>query len=162
MTVVNWSKDWPFFYEAVELVRARLNTTVGRSENIVRQALASGDVRHDVLFNPMADDGVVGMDLDRKVYLNKEDLIDWLDRRFPQTPLQAPPAKPQGKKGQRQRAVQEIALTKWGSSGPPGDLPPAIAVKEVQDLLKKQHRTWEVSDKHVDRTLKNMRKNRSA
>jgi hypothetical protein len=96
---------WLSFPEATQIVRQRLNASVGRAEAIVKQAQGSGEVRPAIEpINLAADDGVIGMDLwpTTEPRFSKDDFLDWLDRN-----AAPPPARePHGKK--RARARQAI------------------------------------------------------
>ncbi|QDW38968.1 hypothetical protein FFI89_018540 [Bradyrhizobium sp. KBS0727] len=131
------NSDWLTFAEAVEIVRVRLGASPGRSEAVTNAARASGEVRFQNPADPillMADDGVVGMDMrpgaqnkggvtaDGKpiihstastnpFQISREDLLDWLDRNFPQAKSAAAPNG--RKRGARPKAdwdVFELAL----------------------------------------------------
>jgi hypothetical protein len=142
------AETWLSFSEQVQLVRARLSASVGRSEALVRQAHASGEVRPEPLlswaqrkapagmdpvsFLLMTDDGVVGMDLrpgawkpggvDRNgnSVSRRHSKDDLLDWLDRQT-LQHPQ---QGKAGERKRAqdMRDVAdhaiATLWPNGSP--------------------------------------------
>jgi hypothetical protein len=57
--------------EAVEVVRQRYNTSVGKAEKIIEDALSSGEVR------AVDYEGIIG------VLISHDDLISWLDRKHP-------------------------------------------------------------------------------
>jgi hypothetical protein len=106
------SEEWITFSEAVEIVRAHLGASIGRSEAVTKAARTSGEVRFQNRAGPvllMADDGLVGMDMrpgaqdkvgitaDGKpivhrttstsmFQISKDDLLDWLGRQAPQQP----------------------------------------------------------------------------
>jgi len=89
--------DWLSFEEAVEMVRCRLDVSVGRAQKIIKDAFASGEVRsHHPPVLLTADDGLVDFNLGpgplkkrvmsadvTKLYLSKDDLLDWLNRHHP-------------------------------------------------------------------------------
>lgn len=114
---------WISFPEATELVRARLGSSIGRSEAILKEARRSGEIRlrKDIPLL-MADDGVVGMDMrpgaqnkggvsvDAKLVthsvssqysggetFSEDDLLDWLDRHHPQAPAADQPKRKGGR-----------------------------------------------------------------
>jgi hypothetical protein len=101
------SEQWLTFREAVEIVRAHLGASIGRSEAVTNAARASGEVRFQNPADPvllLADDGLVGMSLrpggqDKAgiaangrptmhraastdmSQISKDDLLDWLRRQ---------------------------------------------------------------------------------
>jgi hypothetical protein len=106
------SEQWLTFREAVEIVRAHLGASIGRSEAVMNEARASGQVRFQNPADPvllMADDGLVGMDMrpgaqdkagvtaDGRSIIHRtssanmpqismDDLLDWLGRQSPEQP----------------------------------------------------------------------------
>ena len=80
-------EQWISFRDAAELIRSRLNASIGRAEAILRSAHQSGEVRSyqaDVLF--FNDDGVLsGLGRPKSVSeerrFSETDLLDWLDRQ---------------------------------------------------------------------------------
>jgi hypothetical protein len=126
------TKQWLTFNEAVEIVKARLGSSVGRAESVTNAARASGEVRfYDPAFPVLliADDGLVGMDLrpgaQRKAgisadgkqivhetlasqsacQISSDDLLDWLNRQFPV-------AEPKARRGGRPPAYDWEAIRK--------------------------------------------------
>jgi hypothetical protein len=90
-------EQWLWFEELVEIVRRRLNASVGRAEAVAKAALASREVRQDPrprVISLRDDDGIVGMDLLpslreqrpslREQRFSKDDFLDWCDRHAPQ------------------------------------------------------------------------------
>jgi hypothetical protein len=105
--------QWITFDDVVELVRARLDASIGRAEAATKAARASGEVRtrrrpiggaDPPLFT--ADDGLMSwtqrsgvaapniVTSDRNLLFSRGDLLDWLSRQAPQqpTPKTAAPA----------------------------------------------------------------------
>jgi hypothetical protein len=90
--------EWCSRQELVNIVRQRLNASIGRSEAIVKAALASGEVRGGLpppaIIGP--DDSLIDFDMRPEELLNtvirpysKDDFLDWLDRyHAPQTTTQ--------------------------------------------------------------------------
>jgi hypothetical protein len=79
------SERWLTFGQASEIIRARLDASVGRSEAVLQAARTSGEVRtqEPVFLN---DDGVVGLRL-RQISVRRfseADLLDWLGRHHPE------------------------------------------------------------------------------
>src|SRR5271156_3424414 len=97
------AEQWLTREEAVELIRQRLNASVGRSQAVFQDAISSREVRARTAAPPreayylLADDGIVGdFRPGAKNYggvkpssYSKDDLVDWLDRWITR---QAPPA----------------------------------------------------------------------
>lgn len=87
------NERWLSFDDAVEIIRAHLDASIGRSQKVMRAARASGEIRSDDadLLVLTADDGVVGMDLrpgakkQNDVRFSHDDLMDWLKRNAPET-----------------------------------------------------------------------------
>jgi hypothetical protein len=87
------AKPWLSFREAVEIVQARLDASIGRSEALVRAAQTSGEVRARVAgindSRPgeavllLHDDGILGVGHATAIRLSENDLLDWLDRQQP-------------------------------------------------------------------------------
>jgi hypothetical protein len=119
------NERWLTFREAVELVRAHMNASVGRAEAVVKAARASGEVRSDLsrgrdgFLLLTADDGVVDMNmrpgaLDKngvvpKLILSKDDLTDWLSRQPPEK-KPAPPSTPSAPRTGRTPAYDWVAV----------------------------------------------------
>jgi hypothetical protein len=144
--------------EAAEIVRARLNASVGRSEAILATARASREVRFDNPADPvllMYDDGLIGMNLrsirgisaDGKPVthnisrgrssISEADLLDWLDRTHPEnkagTKVTAAP-RSQAKRARVRAAIE--ALWPNGRMPDQSTLPNALLCKKVGDWLK--------------------------
>src|SRR5262249_40030943 len=98
-------EQWLSFQELVELVPSLLpDVSIGRAEAIVKEALASGQVRsRPGRLLLLSNDGIIGMDLrpgainkggegrglavaDSKT--SKEDFLDWLGRHYPEAKVQ--------------------------------------------------------------------------
>jgi hypothetical protein len=152
------SKEWLTFTEAVEIVRAHLDASVGRAEAGTNAARASGEVRFQNPADPvllMADDGLVGMDMrpgaqnkdgvtaDGKLIvhgtistsmfqINKDDLLDWLSRQAP-SKSELPKPRTQAKRTRVRDAIEAL----W-PNGIPGQsvLPHHLLCIKVQDWLK--------------------------
>jgi hypothetical protein len=100
-------EQWLSSQQAVEIARNHVKSSIGRAQAIVRDALASGEVRTHRPAAPVlltADDGIVGMDMrpgwlkatESPQLINRDDLLDWLDRNHPSA---ATAAQPKGKGG---------------------------------------------------------------
>jgi hypothetical protein len=116
--------EWCSFQELVNIVRRRLNASIGRSEAIVIAALASGEVRKPkpkpAIIGP--DDGLVDFDMRPGTYTgqiqirpySKEDFLDWLDRHHPEitevteVAEATPVARAQSKRLRAQQAVEAL------------------------------------------------------
>jgi hypothetical protein len=96
-------EEWISFERALELILEHTGAGVGRSENIRRQALASGDVRFrnsgpvtEETSRPVQREAglviVIGGRTERDE-LNYGDLLDWLDRIHPKPSKSAPAPK---------------------------------------------------------------------
>jgi hypothetical protein len=107
------------FQEAVEIIKQRLGASTGRSQKVLRDARASGEVRfrpdpnadYDIFNLPpgtMNKGGVTAVrasDMkEEKLCFSKGDLVDWLDR---QAVPARPPAGPEaaGPNGRTHRAL---------------------------------------------------------
>jgi hypothetical protein len=53
------AEDWLLFNAAVDLVRTRLNSSIGRAQATLRSAIASGEVRSRERWIPVEDDDVL-------------------------------------------------------------------------------------------------------
>jgi hypothetical protein len=93
-------KRWLSFREATEIVRGHLGgASIGKSQAMVRAALASGEVRHDRAHGCVTIDGHVllsawdgiigGRGQGFPSRISRDDLIDWLERQNLLTPAQA-------------------------------------------------------------------------
>jgi hypothetical protein len=94
-------EEWISFGRALELILERTGSSIGRAENIRRQALASDEVRFrhsapvtEETSRPVRREAglviVIGGRTERDE-LNYDDLLDWLDRNHPK-PAPAPKA----------------------------------------------------------------------
>jgi hypothetical protein len=156
------SEQWLTFREAVEIVRAHLGASIGRSEAVMNKARASGEVRFRNATDPvllLADDGLVGMNLrpgalgkagisaDGKAVthrttsanvsrISKDDLLDWLGRHHPDKV--APKLEPVKPRAQIKRSRVQTALKELWKNEPPEQsvLPNSLLCKTVQDWLK--------------------------
>jgi hypothetical protein len=98
MSTENLLPKWEWLSEegATELIRSRKGGSVGRSQKMLGDAQASGEVRNDYDYRSfsLTDDGILDTfnpaTAKPRVY-SKDDLIDWLDRNLPQeqTPIEA-------------------------------------------------------------------------
>ena len=94
-------EEWISFGRALELILERTGSSIGRVENILRQALASSEVRFRRHSVPVTEEPsrpvrreaglviVIGGHTERDE-LNYDDLQDWFDRNHPKP---APPPK---------------------------------------------------------------------
>jgi hypothetical protein len=154
------SDDWITFTEAVEIVRAHLGASIGRSEAVTNEARASGEVRFQNSADPvllLADDGVVGMSLrpgaqhkagvtaDGKPIIHrtistsmsqisKDDLQDWLSRHHTEAAA-SPEPKP---RAQNKRSRVAVAIQELWPNGLPDQslLSNSLLCKKVGDWLK--------------------------
>jgi hypothetical protein len=93
-------KAWLSLTKAAALVRDRLKASIGRSEAIVRQAIASDEVRTLEEGLLTCDDGMGGTRwLPGGPHLSAEDLLDWLDRNRAPTSLPIPQQQQRGHAG---------------------------------------------------------------
>jgi hypothetical protein len=111
------TEQWFRFHEAVAVVRQHRPGSIGRTEALVRQAGASGEVR---TLERGAEDYSQGR---RRVVktplLNKDDLLDWLNRNVPPiVPAKlAAPKRRKATRAARDRAGQAVKAL-W-PGGPP-------------------------------------------
>jgi hypothetical protein len=128
---------WLRFHEAVAVVRQHRPGSIGRTEALVLQAGASGEVRS--LERGVEDFSQrYGSKAKTISVLSKDDLIDWLNRNVPPT-VPAKPAAPSARaatRNKRDRAEQAVRAL-WPAGVPaPAALPPAVLCKQVSDWLK--------------------------
>ena len=138
------NEQWLSLGEATAFVRARLNCGVGRAQAMIRQALASGEVRKKVGgIRLMHDDGVVGMHLrsgvqnesgvEESVYswlLSKDDLTEWFDHNVGRAPARAAPG------GNKKARAAEAIDTIWKGKVPDQKtLPNDLLLRQVADWL---------------------------
>jgi hypothetical protein len=154
------SEEWITFSEAVEIVRAHLGSSVGRSEAVTNAARASGEVRFQNPAAPvllLADDGIVGMSLRPGAHdkagvtadgkpimhrtistsmfqINKDDLLEWIGRHHTEA---APKPKSRPRKQIKRSRVASAIQALW-PNGPleQSVLPNALLCIKVQDWLK--------------------------
>jgi hypothetical protein len=133
---------WISFPQMVEIVRSRYSMSIGRAEKVVKDAIASGEVRR--LQDPVllvADDGVVDLrpgPIVRRLY-SEDDFLDWLSR---QTSLQGKPATKQTKLAELKPAskviIKDAITTAYDDAEKAKAKPPNLneVVKLVQSALK--------------------------
>jgi hypothetical protein len=154
------SEEWITFREAVDIVRAHLGSSIGRSEAVTNAARASGEVRFQNPAAPvllLADDGLVGMGMrpgtqdkagvtaDGKpimhrvistsmFQISKDDLLDWL-RRQAQAPAEPDLSRPRTR---TKRTRVDGAIQALWENGPPDQsvLSNVLLCKKVGDWLK--------------------------
>lgn len=166
-------EQWLSFAEAVQLVRERLDCSTGRAESIVRTARSSGEVRYPpqnpVLIGP--DDGLMDFDMRHAALPSKieaprnisaNDLLDWLDRTYPQDK----PAAAPGRRGAKAKADWEAVglalrdeVKRRGAPGPDNDDPKWRSQADVErwtaDFL--DHRQESVAESTIrDRIRKTL------
>ena len=131
--------QWLSAQKAIEIIRRRIDTSIGRAEAILQRARASGEVRAEPSLL-MADDGVVGMYMrpgnpNAERYqprISEADFLDWLTRREEPQETKAPKRS----QGKRDRAREAIAA-KWPAGIPDAHkLPNDILCREVNDWVK--------------------------
>jgi hypothetical protein len=117
--------QWLSAQKAIEIIRRRIDTSIGRAEAILQRARTSGEVRTEpwLLLN---DDGVVGMGVRPgnpnakrgQPGMSEADLLDWLDREAPEAAKQKT-AKPERRRTQalRDRAAEAV-VELWPSGVP--------------------------------------------
>jgi hypothetical protein len=134
-------ETWLSFTEAVQIVRDRMGASVGRSQAIVREAIASGEIRtkrRTASLYLIGDDGLDGLINDRTAderatNLNAADLTDRLDRQTPAIDTSNPPTARRGGKSSR---VERAARAIWNEAGPPAHLEPKVICTAIRARLK--------------------------
>jgi hypothetical protein len=79
--------EWITFSEATEIIRARLDYSIGRAEAVVQQTKTSGEIRS--LRSLMAFDGIIDPHNPPEagaVRYSRDDLVDWIGRQVPTAP----------------------------------------------------------------------------
>jgi hypothetical protein len=145
------NEQWITFDDGVQLVRARMDASIGRAEAVMRAAKASGEVRtkYDgvVLLN---DDGAMGWNLkpgstasggkphvitgSGKRLFSRDDLLDWLSRHHTEAAA-SPEPKP---RAQNKRSRVAIAIQELWPDGLPDQsvLSNSLLFKKVGNWLK--------------------------
>ena len=136
-------ETWLSFTKAVQMVHARTRASVGRSQAIVREAIASGEVRtaksRTASLYLIGDDGLEGLINDREAdewatKLNVEDLIDRLDR----TPPAAGSGRQKSPREQHDRKrAKKAAVAIWGEARAPEHLTNGQTCTAIIDELKR-------------------------
>jgi hypothetical protein len=124
---------WLRFHEATAVVRQRVKGSIGRSQALVRAASLSGEVRS---LERGAEDfsQPYGSRAKKISVLNKDDLVDWLNRHAPppaaiNQPTPKPRNTPQHK---RERAAQALRAL-WPNGVPAATaLPSGLLCRDVQ------------------------------
>jgi hypothetical protein len=157
------SEQWITFEEAVDIVRAHLGASIGRSQAMTNAARASGEVRFQNLADPvllLADDGLVGMSLrpgsmncsgvtadGRSIIhratsanmsqVSKDDLLDWLSRQ--QFPDQKPDSKPAVRRTppEQARALKAMKAI-YGRIPPQNEVSNPVLEHAVNKYLKQE------------------------
>jgi hypothetical protein len=121
------SEQWLTFDEAAEIIRGRLGIGRGHAERIVRDAAASREIRRKSSPAPVlltTDDGNIdfsmrpgalnkgGVNADRNSgnLLNEDDLLDWLNRTYPEDKPVAPNGSRRGARAKADWDAFELAL----------------------------------------------------
>lgn len=122
-------EEWLSFEAVTDLVRKRLNTSIGNAQSVTEAARKSGEVRSyraaDLLL--AADDGLTRLwSGARDIRFSKDDLLDWLDRNHPHDK----PAAAPGRRGAKAKADWEAVglalryeIEQRGVPGPDNDDP---------------------------------------
>jgi hypothetical protein len=143
-------EQWFRFHEAVALVRQRRPGSIGKTEALVRAAAASGEVRS--LARGVEDYSQGHRRVVKISVLNKDDLLDWLDRHEPRPqPAETKPIamRKQNKRDRAKAAAQSI----WGTDGPPSHLENSVICKEVCAEFKKRGEKANMDDATILRAV---------
>jgi len=134
MATIMSKEQWLRPHEAAALVRQHCGGSIGRSEELVRAAVASGEVRSVERgvqdFSQRPGSGVKKISLS-----NKDDLIDWLSR---QTPLDIPAKAAAASTSQEKRErAKEAIRALWKDDIPAQTVLPNLPLcQDVIDWLK--------------------------
>jgi hypothetical protein len=145
-------EEWISYERALELILERTGSSIGRSENIRRQALASGEVRFRRHSVPVTEEPsrpvrreaglviVVGGHTERDE-INYDDFLDWLDRNHPKPSKsaparKAPPARLEPNAAGAMRAGITAAFDALYSKGVPRTVQPAQRNAAVEEYLR--------------------------
>jgi hypothetical protein len=112
MATVMSREQWLRPHEAAALVRQHRGGSIGRSEELVRAAIASGEVRS--VERGVQDFSLRPGRVTKKILVsNKDDLVDWLSRQAPATPA----AHAANEKSKGRRYVDDDDLVAEGAEG---------------------------------------------
>lgn len=174
------SEEWLSLAEAVETVRSRFNTSVGRAQGVVKQARASGEVRENGARHQLPaggfllgdDDGIADFDQrpgDLKAIaqtdldvlmagprLSKSDFLYWLDRQVPQDKPVA--TAPKQRRRLKSGAVEQAILAVWGGHGPPVNEPPDEIRARIAAWLKENRLQQGVTNERVMQIVREKQK----
>ena len=132
MATVMSKEQWFRPHEAAALVRQHRGGSIGRSEELVRAAIASGEVR--TIEKGVQDFSLRPGPITKKIlFSNKDDLVDWLSRQAPATPA---------------------AMAIYGVAGPPDHLSPKLICRDVNNWFEKQGQKRDITSRHIGRVTR--------
>jgi len=154
MATVMSKEQWFRPHEAAALVRQHRGGSIGRSEELVRAAIASGEVR--TIEKGVQDFSLRPGPITKKIlFSNKDDLVDWLSRQAPATPAAIPTSSPRKKKTAVKTArIQKAVLAIYGVAGPPDHLSPKLICRDVNNWFEKQGQKRDITSRHIGRVTR--------
>jgi hypothetical protein len=142
------NEQWITFDDGVQLVRARMDASIGRAEAVMKAARTSGEVRTrsrpiedmDIRWVLKNDDGILSAPIapivtsNKNLLFSKDDLLDWLGRHHTEVAASPEPRpRPQNKRSRVAIAIQEL----WPDGLPDQSvLSNSLLFKKVGNWLK--------------------------